>query len=174
MSDQDFYSPPQGPPPQHSHNNPFQQSEQERSAWGQQPGHAPKSIQQQPNQPQQYSQQDQSQQDHQQSQQQPSQQGQNPQGQQASYGALTPGQPPRRADTFEETAFVADDERGEQREALEQFEMSKGHQSQEDRDMETLQREFPAIDGSLIAALYGDSGNLSGTREMLGELGGGN
>ena len=68
---------------------------------------------------------------------------------------------------------MAPGERGEQREALEQFEMSKGHQSQEDQDMETLQREFPAIDGSLIAALYGDSKSLSGTREMLREVSGG-
>ncbi|EMC95410.1 hypothetical protein BAUCODRAFT_540920 [Baudoinia panamericana UAMH 10762] len=78
-------------------------------------------------------------------------------------------QQPRRTDTFEESAFVPDEERGEQREALEQFEMSKP-QSQEDRDLETLQREFPSVDGSLIAALYGDSKSLPATREMLQEL----
>ncbi|KAK1812451.1 hypothetical protein LTR12_013145 [Friedmanniomyces endolithicus] len=74
---------------------------------------------------------------------------------------------------FEEADFVPTEERGEQREALEQFEMSKGSESAEDRDIATLQREFPALDGSLVAALYGDSGSLGGTREMLRELDGG-
>jgi hypothetical protein len=78
--------------------------------------------------------------------------------------------PPRRTGTFEETDFVPADERGEQREALEQFEMSKGTESQEDRDIATLQREFPSVDGSLVAALYGDSKSVSATREMLGEI----
>lgn len=48
--------------------------------------------------------------------------------------------------------------------------MSKGGESAEDRDTATLQREFPDVDGSLIAALYGDSQSLSATREMLREL----
>lgn len=79
------------------------------------------------------------------------------------------GQAPARSDTFKETDYVPESERGEQREAMEQFEMSKP-QSDEDRDLETLQREFPSVDGSLVAALYGDSKSLSGTREMLKEL----
>jgi hypothetical protein len=33
-----------------------------------------------------------------------------------------------------------------------------------------LQREFPKMDSSLIAAIYGDSGSLNATREMLQEL----
>jgi hypothetical protein len=33
-----------------------------------------------------------------------------------------------------------------------------------------LEKEFPTIDGSLIAAIYGDSKSLSATREMLQEL----
>ncbi|KAK4548054.1 hypothetical protein LTR36_010774 [Oleoguttula mirabilis] len=133
-------------------NNPYQQSEQAQNAWDQQAGHAPPSMQQSTSQ------------DH------SPQQGHAQQSYNAPPGP-PPGQAPRRSDTFEETAFVPADEQGEQREALEQFEMSKGQQSQEDHDMETLQREFPGIDGSLIAALYGDSKSLSGTREMLGELG---
>lgn len=63
------------------------------------------------------------------------------------------------------------EERGEQREAMENFEMNRTKpESQTDRDVATLQEEFPAVDGSLIAALYGDSQSLSGTREMLQEL----
>ncbi|KAI7056810.1 hypothetical protein KC352_g44301, partial [Hortaea werneckii] len=72
--------------------------------------------------------------------------------------------------TFKESDFVPEGERGEQREAMEQFEMGRP-QTNEDRDMEDLQREFPSVDGSLIAALYGDSGKSAGaTREMLREL----
>ena len=65
-------------------------------------------------------------------------------------------------------------ERGEQREAMEQFEMTKsGGESQQDKDVAQLQREFPGIDGSLIAAIHGDSGGSVGaTREMLQELAG--
>merc|ERR1712178_377343 len=70
-------------------------------------------------------------------------------------GDFAPGdiQPPRRTGTFKESDFVPESERGEQREAMEQFEMGRP-QSNEDRDMEDLQREFPSVDGSLIAALY--------------------
>ncbi|KAK5120266.1 hypothetical protein LTR85_006472 [Meristemomyces frigidus] len=152
MSGQNYYQ--HGSGGEHTqNNNPYQQSQQAQNAWDQQPGNAPPSMQQSTPQDQ------------------PQQQGHSQQSYNAPPGP-PPGQAPRRTNTFEETAFVPPDEQGEQREALEQFEMTKGHQSQEDRDMETLQREFPAIDGSLIAALYGDSKSLSGTREMLGELGG--
>lgn len=66
---------------------------------------------------------------------------------------------------------LADKSSGEQREAMEQFELSRNKpESQTDRDVATLQEEFPGLDGSLIAALYGDSQSLSGTREMLQEL----
>jgi hypothetical protein len=67
---------------------------------------------------------------------------------------------------------VPAEEQGEQREALEQFEISKGKESAEDRDVATLQREYPGVDGSLIAALYGDSQSVAATREMLTELAG--
>jgi hypothetical protein len=43
-------------------------------------------------------------------------------------------------------------------------------ESQTDRDVAQLQHEFPGLDGSLIAALYGDSQSLGATREMLREL----
>jgi len=42
--------------------------------------------------------------------------------------------------------------------------------SQEDLDVAKLQKEFPDMDGSLIAAIYGDSKNLGATRELLQEL----
>ncbi|KAF2722347.1 hypothetical protein K431DRAFT_284041 [Polychaeton citri CBS 116435] len=100
----------------------------------------------------------------------------------ASYGqyqqqqAPPPNQsfaPPRKSATFQESDFVPESERGEQREMMEQFEMSKaGGETQEERDLEQLQREFPGLDGSLVAAIYGDSKNVGATREMLGELAG--
>ncbi|KAF2479120.1 hypothetical protein BDY17DRAFT_305017 [Neohortaea acidophila] len=81
---------------------------------------------------------------------------------------------PQRRPSFEEAAFVPEEERGEQREAMEQFELNKsGNESQQDRDVARLQQEFPGLDGSLIAALYSDNGNLGATREMLNELAGG-
>nr|POE46965.1 hypothetical protein CFP56_00297 [Quercus suber] len=84
-----------------------------------------------------------------------------------------PGPPPRRVGTFDETNFVPENERGEQREAMEQFELTKsGPEDTTDRDVAKLQQEFPNVDGSLIAAIYGDSKNLGATREMLQELAG--
>lgn len=57
---------------------------------------------------------------------------------------------------------------------MEQFELNKsGNESQQDWDVARLQQEFPGLDGSLIAALYSDNGNLGATREMLNELAGG-
>jgi hypothetical protein len=94
-----------------------------------------------------------------------------PPGQQAGqHPGQQPGQLPR-SDTFKESDFIPESERGEQREAMQQFEMNKsGSASQQDRDVEQLQREFPGVDGSLIAALYSDSGNMGATKEMLMEL----
>lgn len=81
-----------------------------------------------------------------------------------------PGQTPHRTGTFQETDFVPENERGEQREAMEQFEMNKsGNESQTDKDVAQLQREYPGVDGSLIAAIYGDSG-MGAAREILQEL----
>lgn len=42
--------------------------------------------------------------------------------------------------------------------------------SQTDRDVAALQAEFPGIDGSIVAAIYGDSGDMGATREVLQEL----
>ncbi|CZT24743.1 uncharacterized protein RCC_10471 [Ramularia collo-cygni] len=82
-----------------------------------------------------------------------------------------PGLPPRRTDTFQDEAIVPAEERGEQREALEHFEMSNTKpESEADRAVAALQNEFPSIDGSLIAAIFSDSQNVGATREMLREL----
>lgn len=68
---------------------------------------------------------------------------------------------------------MPESERGEQREAMQQFEMNRSASlSQQDRDVETLQREFPGMDSTLIAALYSDAGSMGATREMLQELAG--
>ncbi|WPH04012.1 Hypothetical protein R9X50_00689600 [Acrodontium crateriforme] len=151
MSNQ--YSPPSGPPPGHGTSNPWQ-DEPSNNPY-QQPGNNNPFHQSQA--PQQQN------------------QGFGNQIQQHEGYEAPRGPPPRRVETFDETSFIPADERGEQREALEHFEMNKGGQEDStDRDVATLQREFPDLDGSLIAALYGDSKSLSGTREVLGELAGGN
>ncbi|EME48854.1 hypothetical protein DOTSEDRAFT_67797 [Dothistroma septosporum NZE10] len=113
-----------------------------------------------------------SQQQQQQSQYQPYQQPLQPQQQNPQHGySSPPGPPPQQREGFNEEQFVPSEERGEQREAMENFEMNRTKpESQTDRDVATLQEEFPAVDGSLIAALYSDSQSLSGTREMLQEL----
>jgi hypothetical protein len=82
-----------------------------------------------------------------------------------------PGTAPRKTGTFQESDFVPASERGEQREAMEQFEMTRSKpESETDRNVAILQQEYPAIDGSLIAALYGDSNSLPATREVLAEI----
>jgi hypothetical protein len=90
---------------------------------------------------------------------------QQPQGYQAQ---PPPGPPPRRADA--DSAFLPQGrDRTEQMEYMQSYEAS-APQTEEDKDQETLRREFPGIDSSLIAAIYGDTKSLSATREMLGEL----
>lgn len=82
-----------------------------------------------------------------------------------------PGPPPRRTDTFQEERFVPASERGEQREAMEDYEMRRSKpQSQDERNVAQLQDEFPSVDGSLVAAIYGDTQSLGPAREMLQEL----
>lgn len=95
--------------------------------------------------------------------------------QQQSQDYPTPGLPPRtQTSTFNESDFIPASERGEQREAMEQFEITNSRpQSTDDRNIETLQGEFPGLDGSLVAAIYMDSKQMGAVREMLGELGGG-
>ena len=59
-------------------------------------------------------------------------------------------------------------------EAMEQFEITNSRpQSTDDRNVEALQQEFPALDGSLVAAIYMDSKQMGAVREMLRELNGG-
>lgn len=80
-----------------------------------------------------------------------------------------PLQPQRRTEQQAED-FVPEAERSEQMETMQQYELSKGPDSKEDQDVEMLQREFPGVDGSLVAALYGDTKDTGATREMLQEL----
>jgi len=72
-------------------------------------------------------------------------------------------QPPRRTDT---DLLPQGSERTEQIETMQAYGAGK-EQSTEDKDQETLAREFPKIDSTLIAAIYNDSKNLGATREML-------
>ncbi|KAF2016375.1 hypothetical protein BU24DRAFT_200732 [Aaosphaeria arxii CBS 175.79] len=76
-------------------------------------------------------------------------------------------QPPRRTGT--ENLLPQGQERSEQVETMQSYEAA-APQSEDDVNQAILQREFPNIDGSLIAAIYGDSKSLSATREMLQEL----
>ena len=57
----------------------------------------------------------------------------------------------------------------EQLETLQAYEASVAP-NEDDKNQETLRREFPGIDSSLIAAIYSDSKNLAATREMLHTL----
>ena len=73
------------------------------------------------------------------------------------------------APLLDDTPQIPPEERSEQVEYLQSYEDSKPA-SEDDVNQATLQKEFPNIDSSLIAAIYGDSKSLSGTREMLQEL----
>jgi uncharacterized repeat protein (TIGR03833 family) len=70
---------------------------------------------------------------------------------------------------FDDSPNVPPEERSEQMEYLQSYENSKPP-TEDDTNQATLQREFPNIDSSLIAAIYGDSKSLGATREMLQEL----
>lgn len=74
----------------------------------------------------------------------------------------------RRSDTDE--LLASQDDRAEQVEHLQAYE-ANANASVDDRNRTQLEKEFPDVDGSLIAALYGDTKDLSATREMLQELG---
>lgn len=82
---------------------------------------------------------------------------------------IPPGLPPRRTGTTSETALPQGQDRSHQVEVMQSYEMSRP-QTEDEQNQQILQREFPKLDGSLIAAIYGDSGSLSATREMLQEL----
>ena len=76
----------------------------------------------------------------------------------------TPNPPPRRVNT--EQVLPQGSDRTHQVEVLQSYE-SVARSNEDDDNVAVLQREFPKVDGSLIAALYGDSKSLSATREML-------
>jgi uncharacterized repeat protein (TIGR03833 family) len=76
---------------------------------------------------------------------------------------------PTTIGAFDDSPNVPPEERSEQMEYLQSYENSKPT-TEDDTNQATLQREFPNIDSSLIAAIYGDSKSLSTTREMLQEL----
>jgi uncharacterized repeat protein (TIGR03833 family) len=76
---------------------------------------------------------------------------------------------PTTIGAFDDSPNVRPEERSEQMEYLQSYENSKPA-TEDDTNQATLQREFPNIDSSLIAAIYGDSKSLSTTREMLQEL----
>ena len=78
-------------------------------------------------------------------------------------------QAPSTTITANDAFDIPPEERSEQMEYLQSYEESKPA-SEDDRNQATLQKEFPNIDSSLIAAIYGDSKSLSATREMLQEL----
>ncbi|KAF1840314.1 uncharacterized protein K460DRAFT_206482 [Cucurbitaria berberidis CBS 394.84] len=80
-----------------------------------------------------------------------------------------PGLPPRRSAT--DVALPTGQDRSHQIEVMQSYEAA-GRKDEADLNVEILQREFPKIDGSLIAAIYGDSQSLSATREMLQALDG--
>lgn len=85
----------------------------------------------------------------------------------APAGAPPGHRPPQRVGT--EAGLPQGQERSEQLEHLQNYEAS-APQTTADKDQETLRKEFPNIDSSLIAALYADSESLGATREMLHEL----
>jgi hypothetical protein len=80
---------------------------------------------------------------------------------------VPPSLPPRRSAT--DLALPTGQDRSHQIEVMQSYEAS-GRKDEHDQNVEMLQREFPKLDGSLIAAIYGDSESLSATREMLGAL----
>lgn len=76
-------------------------------------------------------------------------------------------QPPRRSQT--DQVLPQGEERSEQLETMQGYE-ARAPQSEDDKAQAALQKEFPGIDSSLIAALYSDTKNVAETRELLQEL----
>lgn len=87
----------------------------------------------------------------------------------AQHGQGNPAQNANVNRPSDEDLLPQGQERSEQMEHFQSFEAS-AKQTEDDVNQATLQREFPTIDSSLIAALYSDSNSLSATREMLMEL----
>lgn len=76
-------------------------------------------------------------------------------------------QQPVRRDT--DDLLAGQEDRGEQIEHMQAYEAT-ARETNDDKDRAQLEKEFPNVDGSLIAALYSDTKDLSATREMLQEL----
>ncbi|KIW83942.1 hypothetical protein Z517_03188 [Fonsecaea pedrosoi CBS 271.37] len=99
------------------------------------------------------------------------QQGQTQQFQQQSHQqSFTPAQGINRSDT--EQLLAQQSDRAEQVEHMQQYE-ANARQTEDDRIQAQLQREFPNIDSSLIAAIYNErkgQGDLGEVRELLQEL----
>jgi hypothetical protein len=141
MSNQQYYGGGGAPDQQHHGQNPNQQYPPPNQQYGANPNAA--YMNQQPTSP-------------------PAQQ------QYGAPGGAPPGfRPPQRTDT--DAGLPQGQERSEQLEYLQSYE-ANAPQTSEDKDQETLRKEFPSIDSSLIAALYADSQSVSATREMLHEL----
>lgn len=69
--------------------------------------------------------------------------------------------------TQQDEFTLAPEERGEQYETIQHLQDQRVT-GKADRDQELLRREFPDVDGSLVAALYSDAqGEMSQVREML-------
>lgn len=108
-----------------------------------------------------------------------------PQQQQADFNAWSDstGNPPLPARNPAHTASVpqrtsrndtdellaSQPDRAEQMEHMQAYEAT-ANMSVDDRNRAQLEKEFPDVDGSLVAALYGDTKDLSATRELLQEL----
>jgi hypothetical protein len=91
------------------------------------------------------------------------------QGAPQQYHPQQPSAPPHSNPNDDSSLLPTGSDRTEQVEQLQSYE-ARAPQTEHDKNREILQREFPKIDGSLIAAIYGDSNSLSATREMLHEL----
>jgi len=65
--------------------------------------------------------------------------------------------------------LVPEQDRSEQMETFQSYEMN-AKTTEDDANQAALQQEFPKIDSSLIAAIYGDEKNMATTRETLAEL----
>jgi uncharacterized repeat protein (TIGR03833 family) len=93
-----------------------------------------------------------------------------PPPQQPHHNNSAPSQGVHRSDTEELLARQGD--RAEQVEHMQQYE-ANAHQTEDDRNQAQLQKEFPNIDSSLIAAIYNErkaGGDLGEVRELLQEL----
>ena len=93
------------------------------------------------------------------------------QQQQQSYGA--PQGPPsgqRRQQSETEQLLAQEGNAGEQFETMQQYE-ANARQTEDDRNQADLQKQYPNIDSSLIAAIYNErKPNMAEVRELLQEL----